>query len=125
MESLLWELKKNIVAILPMPDKRNLIRCNKEFNKIEIKKYEEEFIEMIYNTKFFVYTRMTSRRLRLTKIEQYTLEMIYYGYHQLIPARYICNKNELLYKYNDLYFYCASKKYIEILKILFKFKSEI
>ena len=116
MELLPCELKKVILSILPMPDKRNLIRCNTELNKFNIKWYEDEFLKTIWNTKFLcdnIHPR------RITKVEQYTLEMVYYGYGKLIPERYICNKNELLYKYpKKLYFYCARNSYIGIAKIL-------
>ena len=115
MDSLPMELNEAILAILLMPDKRNLIRCNTELNKINIKWYEEEFLKMISNTKFLCYDKDPKR---ITRIEQYTLEMIYYGYDKLIPERYICNKNELLYKYPKLYFNCAANNYIGIVKIL-------
>ena len=116
MESLPHELKEIILAILPMPDKRNLIRCTKELGGINIKCYEDEFIKMIPNTRFLCDNAPPISIT--TKIEQYTLEMIYYGYDKLIPERYICNKNELLYKYYELYFYCAANNYVGIAKIL-------
>ena len=47
MESLPRELKEIIIAILPMPDRRNLIRCDSELNKINIKCYEDKFLKMI------------------------------------------------------------------------------
>ena len=115
MESLPRELKEIILAILPIPDKRNLTRCNSMLNKINIRLYQDEFIKMICNTKFLCDDRDPKR---ITKIEQYTLEMIYYGYDRLIPERYICNKNKLLYKYPKLYFYCGANNYSGIAKIL-------
>ena len=115
MELLPTELNGLILAILPMPDKRNLIRCNMELNKINIKWYEDEFLKMIWTTEFLDYDKYQKR---ITKIERYTLEMIYYGYDKLIPKRYICNKNELLYKYPKMYFNCAVNNHIRILKIL-------
>ena len=87
MELLPLDIKRIIVDILSMPDKRNYIRCTKELNKIKIKQYEDEFIKMIHETYYLVYNIMWPR---ITKIEQYTLEMIYYGYEELIPERYIC-----------------------------------
>ena len=57
MESLPRELKEVILAILPMPDKRNLIRCNTELNKMNIKLYEDEFLKMIWTTEFLDYDK--------------------------------------------------------------------
>ena len=42
--------------------------------------------------------------------------MIYYGYEKLIPERYFCNKNELLYKYRKLHRIIGRNGYFRIVK---------
>ena len=70
---------------------------------------------MIHSTEFLSDNR---NPIRITKVGGYTLEMLYYGYSKLIPERYICNKNEILYGYPDIYFNCAANNHIGIAKIL-------
>ena len=115
MELLPLDIKRLIVNILPMPDKRNFIRCTTELNRIKINQYENDFIKMVQDTYYLVYDN-NLKWIRITKIEQYTLEMIYYGYEKLIPERYFCNKNELLYKYGKLHRIIGRNGYFRIVK---------
>ena len=67
MELLPLDIKRIIVNILLMPDKRNFIRCTTELNRIKINQYENDFIKMVQNTYYLVYHN-NLKWIRITKI---------------------------------------------------------
>ena len=116
MNLLPTELQLIIISQLPIPDKRNFIRCTKQLNmlKDEICIYEPQFLGIINNT-LYLGTNINS----LNDLEKYTLEYAYYGYANLIPQRYIIRRdNRILYNYGNFYFNTAKKNYTELIKIL-------
>src|SRR5947208_2131899 len=117
MERLPNELIMIILEQLPITGKRNLIRCTNNFNKLYylMADYERIFIKMINESNYL------KKKIRnLSDLEKYTLEAIYDGYANLILKRYVGPFNMMLYKYKELYFQCAIKKRMPILKILIK-----
>ena len=83
-----------IYNFLPMPDKRNLIRVNKKCNVMSnlIPNVENEFWQSLptytIDYKYFSMKKMT-------KLENLTMEMLYYGYVSIMPRSYINNYNRL------------------------------
>ena len=119
--SILDILPKDILGtlfiILPITAKRNFTRCNRELNlkKDEMEIYENEFMAGI--KKFYKFHLPSD----ITKLEQYTLEMVYDNCAHLIPSAYICKQNVLCDKYPFLYFYCATLNNVSLIKKLIKF----
>ena len=106
-----------LFIMLPISDKRNLIRCNKELNikKNLMSNYENEFMAKIKKT--YQYYLPTEIRL----VEKYTIEILYDGYEHLIPKTYICKQNKLCNETGFMYFYCSVMKNLELLKNLLHF----
>ena len=102
-----------IFSILPITDKRNLIRCNQELNlKTNLMMlYEKQFMAQVCF--FYKYHLPTN----ITKLERLTLEMIYDNYIHLIPDRYICNSNKLCNN-KFMHFYCVNLSNIPLLEKL-------
>lgn len=65
--------------MLPMPDIRNFLKCNKYLNKINLATYEEKFLIEIRD-------KLYMHRCLITKIDQLILEYMYYGYAKLLPV---------------------------------------
>jgi len=59
--------------------------------------------------------------LNLTKLEKYTLEIIYDNYEHLMPDKYICKQNKLCSERPFMYFYCAANKHMKLLRKLLEF----
>ena len=99
MELLPSDIKKIIIDILPIPDKRNLIRSCKYFNNLHylIKSYETKFVELLHVTKF-----VSIEPIKFNQCELYALEYIYYD-RANIPDKYLDYNKELLTKYALLY----------------------
>ena len=99
MELLLLDINRIIVDILPMPDKRNLIRCCKYFNQLYplMKMYETEFAELLNTTKF-----VSVKPIKFNQCELYILEYIYYD-RENIPDKYLEHNKNLLTEYPLLY----------------------
>ena len=121
MELLLLDIKRIIVDILPMPDKRNLIRSCKNFNQLNylMKLYETEFVELL-NVNKFVY----DRPLKFNQCELYALEYIYYD-REYIPDIYLEHNKNLLTDYPSLYFNMAMNQINVCKKIYQKYKKEV
>lgn len=109
-----------IFAIIPLPDKRHLTMCNKQYNKIDISLYEDKFRHMI-NKSFLINTQ----GINLTRMEKNTLEFIYYDYVHLIPDRYYSMKNTILYQYAYVTIYLVAKNYKDIVKKIIQLKTQI
>ena len=110
------EIHLIIIQHLPIPDVRKIIRCNRLFNsfKDKIQQYQDEFIEMINDTKY-----LGEKIITLNNFEKYTLECAYYGYANMILPNYIRPDNKILYNYPRLYFNSAKRKFKKLIKILF------
>ena len=125
METLPKEIILLILEELPITGKRNLIRCNKELNKLRnfMNECEKIFNEMINEINYL------GSKVKLEGLEKYTLEIVYDGYSKLMLPRYIIKKNKILYEHKRLYFNSASRNLIGILEILIncnkKYKIEI
>lgn len=113
MEYLPSELLNEIFMLLPMPDKRNFIRCNKWCNELcyrfDIKKYEKQFIDNIVGKQILSGP--------ITDLEKYTAEIMYYGYDNLLLDRYIRGSNRL-YRCPSIYFHCARENHHNMIKKL-------
>src|SRR6201996_5510443 len=111
------EIVHTLFIMLPITDKRNIIRCNKELNtkKNLMSNYENEFMAKIKKTyKYHLPTKMTP-------LEKNTIEILYDGYAHLIPKTYICKQNKLCNETAFMYFYCSVIKNLELLKKLLHF----
>ena len=103
-----------VFMILPITAKRNFIRCDKELNLFtSLMATNEEKIMTQIKIKYEIYLPFN-----LTKIEQYTLEMIYDNCEHLIPNKYIRKDNKLCYENKIMYLYCATPNNISLLKKL-------
>ena len=120
MESIPHELIMEIFKIIHMPDKRNFTRCNKYLNKISMTKDEENFTNMLNDTIFGNGPKAT-----FTNLARYTLEIIYYGYINLLPARYLNVTNVILYKCSKIFFHCSKKNYFETVKVMIELNKKI
>jgi hypothetical protein len=119
MEQLPKEIILIILNYLPITGKRNLIRCNKQFNNhlwYLMEKYESEFMKII-NENNYLGTKIYKQ---CDGFEKYTLEIVYDGYENLLLDRYIIPENAILYEYGKIYFNSAAKNYQGILKILMR-----
>ena len=119
MELLPLDIKRIIIDILPIPDKRNLIRCCKSFNQLYylMKSYEIEFEKLLNVTKFVSYNPR-----KFNQYELYALEYIYYD-REDIPDKYLNhthNKN-LLTEHALLYFNMAMNQINVCKKIYIKY----
>ena len=105
MEMLPKEIILLILEELPITGKRNLIRCNKELNKLRnfMNEYEKIFNEMINEINYL------GSKVKLEGLEKYTLEIVYDGYSKLMLPKYIIKKNKILYEHKRLYFNSASR----------------
>jgi hypothetical protein len=115
--NLLPEIIKIIFSFLPISDKRNFLRTCKTYHQLHIlmKKYENEFRKMI-NEIDYLGTKIKT----LEGIEKYTLEIIYDGYANLLPKRYIIKENKILYEYGRIYYNSAVKNFKAIIEILLR-----
>ena len=86
LETLPKDIIDILFTILPITSKRNFIRCNHElYTKTDLMLvYENDCIIQI--NKFYKYYLPKN----ITKLERYTLEMMYDGCDQMIPTNYIC-----------------------------------
>ena len=114
LEILPKDIIDTLFTILPITAKRNFIRCNQELNL-------KTDLMLIYENKFMRKIRKKYKEylpIRLTKLDRYTLEIIYDGCEKMIPNRYICRQNRLCNKTAFMHFYCAKSDNIKLLKIL-------
>ena len=114
LDTLPKDIIDTLFAILPITSKRNFIRCNHElYRKTHLMLvYENDFITQIH--KFYKYYLP----ITLSKLETYTLEMMYDGCEQMIPSNYICSHNALCNTSPFMYFYCAKPDNLSLLKKL-------
>jgi len=93
---------------LPITDKRNFLRCNRELNTKtkSMDLYENKF--MLNIKKFYHYLPSD-----LSKLEKYTIEIIYDNYEHLVSDKYICREDKLGTEHPFMYFYCAANKNME------------
>ena len=99
-----------LLDVLPMCDKRNLIRCTVQFNKLTflMQQYQSKFLKSMA----FVWN------ISLTSLEKYTLEYVYDGYVNIMPKHYINNHNKILYAYSDIYYHAGKENHTELIKLL-------
>jgi len=110
------EITDILFILLPITDKRNFLRCNREFNTKTkfMTLYENEF--MLKIKQFYHYLPSD-----LSKLEKYTIEIIFDNYEHLMPDKYICKQNKLCTEGPFMYFYCAANKHMKLLKKLLEF----
>src|SRR5258706_3747479 len=90
-----------IFGILSITGKRYLLQITTLFNTIlrgHIVVEERKFINMINDTHF-----VSNNKLTFNRLHQYTLEFLYDGYIDIMPKKYIIKKNDMLFKYKDVY----------------------
>ena len=116
-------LPKDIIItlfiILPITAKRNFIRCNREL-------YLKTGLMLIYENDFMTKIQKNYKAYipkNITKLERYTLEMIYDNCKRMIPTNYICLQNKLCNKSPFMYFYCAKSDNLSLLKKLLIYNS--
>lgn len=99
---------------LPIPDKRNLLRCSKKFDiyKNTMPKYERAFVYQI------VVQYPNVSILNLSRLQRYTLEMIYHSYIINLPSRYIQKNNAILYDYPEIYYDAGFRNLFDLVKLL-------
>lgn len=117
MEHLISDIVSIILDILPMPDKRNFIRCNKRFNQIDIVVYEKEFSKKIDDEILFNH-RKNNLDPNAQLYEKYVTEILYYGYDNLLLDRYVQNVI-VVSNHPRLLQHCAKNNYSVIVKKLF------
>jgi len=112
------EITDILFILLPITDKRNFLRCNRELNTKTkfMALYENEF--MLNIGKFYQHVPSN-----LSKLEKYTIEIIHDNYEHLMPDKYICKQNKLCTQL-FMCFYCAANKHMKLLKKLLEFGSE-
>ena len=115
MEILTQDALKLILDILPMPDKRNLLRCTTWTNKLNnlLPLYEKQFYDLTYS--LFI---EPLHIYRLKPLEKYTLEYTYYGYVNAMPKEYINVNNKILYFSSRICYHAGKNNYVELIKIL-------
>ena len=121
MELLPLDIKRILVNILPIPDKRNLIRSCKTFNQLYylMKSYETEFEELLNVTKF-----VSDNPRKFNQCELYALEYIYHD-RDNIPDKYLEHNTDLLEDHSLLYFNMAMNQNKICKKIYQKYENYI
>ena len=115
MNTLSKEILQIILVNLPIPDKKNLIRCTQRLHVFNDKmpEYEENFQNTVNKTLHI------KKEIKISNnLEKYTLELTYYGYAHMIPEKYIIANNKILHWCPDLYFISGKMNFLEICKIL-------
>lgn len=109
------ELFCTVWKYCPITAKRNLLTVNKTVNgySIIMVSAELEFQEMINKKKFLDKLRYTNFDNLLFK---YTIEILYDGYSNLLPKKYITPKNHILYHYENIYYKLAKRGNLSMLK---------
>ena len=113
------DIINTLFIILPITAKRNFIRCNHEL-------YSKTDIMFIYEHDFMIKIQKNYKAYlpkNITKLERYTLEMIYDNCERMIPTNYICSQNKLCNEYPFMYFYCAKSDNLSLLKKLLVYNS--
>ena len=115
------EMVHILFDLLPITDKRNFTRCDRELytkNKL-INNYQKSLISLVKKKYRYIPNI-------LTPDEKYIIEIIYDNYEHLIPLKSICDKNQLCsYLSPFMYFYCAVNKNFKILKQLLIFNKNL
>ena len=115
--NLLIDNLRIIYNFLPIPDKRNFIRINKKCNTLAylISNSKNEFRKNMAIYQIFKEYKFDMKNL--TKLEELTMESLYYGYISMMPRSYINNNNRLL-KESYLYFHTGVIGNKEIIHML-------
>lgn len=89
MQSITADILITILNVLPMPDKRHLVMCNRRNSQLQ-------HLLIKYQTKFLadIGFHVTSKQ---TISNQYMLECMYYDYSELITVDYFNNHNKRVY----------------------------
>ena len=130
-----------IIQLLPIPDIRNLSRCNKKFNLLSSNKIIASYIDIdsfdwenMLNAELL---KSYSKHLEiacnfsnyveqeyLSKKEKYTFEIFCYGYVHLFPNRYVYGYNKILHsKYGRIYFNAGFNNFSNLIKFMANFSS--
>ena len=87
LDTLPKDIINTLFIILPITTKRNFIRCNHEL-------YLKKDLMLVYENYFMTQIKKFNKEYlppNITKLERYTLEMIYDNCERMIPTNYICS----------------------------------
>ena len=115
--NLLIDNLRIIFIFLPIPDKRNFVRTNKNNNSLA---HLIVNAENVFWQNMPVYTTSYGYNLKIknpTTLEKLTMEMLYYGYPHIMPRSYINNYNRL-FREKYIYFHAGIIGNKEIIHIL-------
>lgn len=104
------DILRIIIDILPMPDKRNLIRCTTQLNKFQYQmpSYVKQFVAQMD-------PELRNQVKNMTLREYYLLEYLHYGYVSNVPTHYIGDGR---YICTELRNYIGEKNYTELINLL-------
>ena len=131
--NLLSDIILIIIQLLPVPDTRNLLRCDKKTNLLASNKIIASIIDInslnwenklnndlvTINPKFINYGDYIWRE-RLSECEKYTFEIICYGYIHLLSKRYMFKYNGILCNYTKIYIHIGYNNFLDLIKFLSK-----
>ena len=119
---LIQDILRIIFEYCPITDKRNLTRICKSCYKLSIlmSNVEKEFQEMINSTKYLDKMKFTNFDNPLYK---YTIELVYDGYTDLVPDRYVIPENRIMHYYHNIYYQTAKNGNLDMLKLMLQIKN--
>ena len=124
-----------IIKLLPIPDIRNLIRCDKKLNLLRFKNilsiininslnWKNKLNFELTNSKYYKFLAPNSFKTidlqDFSPIEKYTVEVICYGYIHLLPDKYILNNSVCLYA--QIRLIAGYNNFLDFIKFYNKFR---
>lgn len=97
------DIGRIIFSLCPISDKRNLTRtCKNNYILAQYMRFYEKQLKKMIND-----SNMLDIRIRFTRFDnllyKYTLELMYDNYYHLIPDRYFCQQNRIMFMYPRIY----------------------
>jgi hypothetical protein len=107
-----------IFGLCSITDKRNFIRTCKNFNKLfELMPIIEKEFQYMIRTNFIANPMFIDFE---ESINKYSMELIYDGYVNLFPERYIFFDNYVIYRYHEIYYNLALRGNFDMILLLFQ-----
>ena len=117
-----YDIVRVVFSDLPITDKRNLTRtCREHQTLIDMLRLAvEDFHDQIRKTGY-----AGLKKVSLSQLCKFTIELLFDGYAHLIPKRYIIEGNEVFYgQYGLIYFNSARRGKWTIVELLIGCKSD-
>ena len=125
------DISNIIFSLCNISDKRNLIRtCRRNYLfTSQMPKYEKQFKKIINETNLFRhmtdsfrFTRLYTNVLPLYQLFSHSIELIYDKNEHLIPDRYICQENRILFMYPNIYKLISQRGNLSLLQKMVQIK---